>query len=94
MRKKRKNKDGGYSPVVPAPARQNRLVLDIPSAGPEPRTIQLGETLCFDVVSSCPKGDEDTDGNYENYLEHVKATGLQILCSCEDGAELSHPISR
>jgi hypothetical protein len=45
-------------------------------------------------ASSCPKGEEDTDGNYENYLEHVKATGLKILCSCEDGAELSHPISR
>jgi hypothetical protein len=42
------NNDGGYSPVIPAPevdwdllqeTRPNRLVLDIPSAGPEPRTI-------------------------------------------------------
>jgi hypothetical protein len=59
--------------------RPGRLVLDFGSAGPESRTIQPGETLRFDVVSSCPMGHQDTDENYEVFLEHVQATGLQIL---------------
>jgi hypothetical protein len=81
-------KDGGYSPVVPAPdvdwdiiyeSRPGRMVLDVVSFGPEPRTIQPGDTLSFDVVSSCPMGEQDTDGDYETFMEHVKATGLRIL---------------
>jgi hypothetical protein len=62
-------KDGGYSPVVPAPdvdwdiiyeSRPGRMVLDVVSFGPEPRTIQPGDTFSFDVVSSCPMGEQDT----------------------------------
>jgi hypothetical protein len=55
------------------------MVLDVVSIGPEPRTIQPGETLRFDVVSGCPMGEQDTDGDYETFMEHVKATGLRIL---------------
>jgi hypothetical protein len=85
---KGEEKDGGYSPVVLPPdvdwdiiyeARPGRMVLDVVSIGPEPRTIQPGETLNFDVVSGCPMGEQDTDGDYEAFMEHVKATGLRIL---------------
>jgi hypothetical protein len=55
------------------------MVLDIVSIEPEPRTIQPDETLRFDVVSGCPMGEQDTDGDYETFMEHVKATGLRIL---------------
>jgi hypothetical protein len=44
------------------------------------RTFQPGETLRFDVVSGCPMGEPDTDGDlYETFMEHFKATGLRIL---------------
>jgi hypothetical protein len=82
------NKEGGYSPVVSFPevdweliytTRPGRMVLDIISIGPEPRTIQPSETLQFYVVSSCPMGEQDTDGDYDVFMEHVKVTGLKIL---------------
>jgi hypothetical protein len=85
---KREEKDGGYSPVVPAPdanwdiiyeTRPGRMVLDIISIGPEPRTIQPGGTLRNDVVSGLPMGEQDTIGDYESFMDHVKATGLRIL---------------
>jgi hypothetical protein len=81
-------KDAGYSPVIPAPDvdwdiiyenRPGRMVLDVVSFGPEPRTIQPGDTQSFDVVSSCPMGEQDTDGDYETFMDNVKATGLRIL---------------
>jgi hypothetical protein len=61
--------------------RPGRLVLDIGWAGPEPRTIEPSETLRFDVVSSCPMGEQDTDdGNYDVvFMERVHATSQQIL---------------
>jgi hypothetical protein len=55
------------------------MVLDIISIGPELKTIQPSETLQFDVVSSCPMGEQDTDGDYDVFMEHVKATGVKIL---------------
>jgi hypothetical protein len=79
-------KDGGYSPVVLAPdvdwdiiyeTRPGRMVLDIVSIGPEPRTFQHGETFRLSPV--VPWENPTLMETYETFMEHVKATGLRIL---------------